>query len=103
MTPILWLLVGLAHATCDETDPELGSNDCDEDGVTVEQGDCNDGDPETYPDALELCEDRVDNDCDGFYDEECPDEGGSLQGGSVCGTGGSGALLFFPFFGWRRR
>ena len=53
--------------------------DADEDGWTVEDGDCNDQDETTHPGAQEVCDNR-DNDCDGEVDEdieaECP-----------CGTG----------------
>ena len=40
------------------------SDDADEDGYRIFEGDCDDTDPTTYPGALELC-DGKDNDCDG--------------------------------------
>ncbi len=43
--------------------------DADEDGWSVEAGDCDDGDASINPDASELDDDIVDNDCDGFIDE----------------------------------
>jgi len=46
------------------------TNDKDEDGWTVEQGDCNDENSAIYPGAQEIC-DGVDNDCDGTTDEGC--------------------------------
>ena len=49
------------------TDP--GSLDEDGDGVTVEDGDCDDGDPSIYPGAEDLCDQR-DEDCDGEVDED---------------------------------
>lgn len=41
--------------------------DCDEDGITVEQGDCNDEDPDIFPGAPDIC-DNIDNDCDRVID-----------------------------------
>ena len=35
------------------------------DGYADNQGDCDDGDPDVHPDAVEVCHDRTDNDCDG--------------------------------------
>lgn len=45
-----------------------GSPDSDQDGVTVADGDCDDGHADTYPGALEQCDGR-DNDCDRTIDE----------------------------------
>jgi len=43
--------------------------DEDGDGVTVGDGDCDDGDPAVYPGATDLCDGR-DQDCDGQTDED---------------------------------
>jgi hypothetical protein len=45
------------------------SEDCDEDGFSVEAGDCDDSDRTVHPGARELCDD-VDNDCDEGVDED---------------------------------
>ncbi len=39
--------------------------DADGDGWTVLDGDCDDNDPSVHPDAEDVCEDDVDQDCDG--------------------------------------
>ena len=41
--------------------------DNDHDGVTLQDGDCDDLNPYIYPQALEIC-DSIDNNCDGFID-----------------------------------
>jgi hypothetical protein len=41
--------------------------DCDGDGFTPAQGDCDDADPARHPGAAEIC-DCIDNDCDGTID-----------------------------------
>ncbi|MCB9779184.1 MAG: hypothetical protein H6742_11525 [Alphaproteobacteria bacterium] len=46
--------------------------DADDDGWTVEDGDCADGDAAVHPGAPEVC-DGVDQDCDGVLDEEPTD------------------------------
>ncbi|MFN3199056.1 MAG: lectin-like protein [Bradymonadia bacterium] len=43
--------------------------DADEDGYTVCQGDCDDGDPEIHPYGSETCGDGVDQDCSGIADD----------------------------------
>lgn len=40
-------------------------------GYGLSQGDCSEGDPLAYPDAEGVCNDNVDDDCDG-EDEACP-------------------------------
>jgi len=47
--------------------PGACNSDQEQNGWTAEE-DCNDHAPETYPGALELC-DEEDNDCDGQIDE----------------------------------
>lgn len=48
----------------------LAEIDNDGDGVTEQQGDCDDTDPHTYPGAREVCGDGIDQDCQG-RDQSC--------------------------------
>jgi uncharacterized protein (TIGR03382 family) len=51
--------------------------DADGDGVGGWEGDCDDADASAYPGAEEICDDAVDNDCDGEIDEDdCPEDSG---------------------------
>jgi len=58
--PIFLLLLSVAQCP----------QDLDEDGWTVEQGDCADDWPAVHPGAAELCN-GFDDDCDGEVDEDC--------------------------------
>jgi len=95
-------------------DPALDLDD-DGDGYTPNQGDCDDAEVLARPGSAEVCSDRIDNNCDGLFDEGCDDAvrlatvrggGGCTSGTGVAGT--QGALLLLPFsllvmVGWRRR
>jgi hypothetical protein len=50
------------------TDDKVVITDVDADGVSLEEGDCNDEDASVYPGADEIC-DGIDNNCDGETDE----------------------------------
>ena len=54
----LVLLLGLVACSPDE----------DEDGWTLDAGDCDDSNPDVHPEAPELWQDGIDNDCDGLED-----------------------------------
>ncbi len=55
-----------------DTTPTPNQVDDDGDGYTEEEGDCDDADPTTEPRyGAEICDDGVDNDCDGKVDDGC--------------------------------
>jgi len=61
------------HGTPGSANP-TGDEDADADGHTVCEGDCNDDNADIHADATEICDDGVDNDCDGWVDvsdDEC--------------------------------
>jgi hypothetical protein len=56
----------------DETcPPDPNDVDNDDDGITINEGDCNDSNPTIHPQAEEICGDEIDQDCDG-EDAVCP-------------------------------
>lgn len=59
----------LVDEDCDDTDATLNLDDADADGFTSCDGDCDDENEQTFPEAEEYC-DFEDNDCDGEIDEE---------------------------------
>lgn len=102
----MWMLVSLALAqeVC------LPSSDCDGDGYSPIQGDCDDDDGLRFPGAGEQCGTDVDDDCDNLVNEGCDRSAqqGQLWGGSACaGDGGSAggfaALGLVPLIRRRRR
>lgn len=75
-----------AGEVCDPRDGNCysGATDDDEDGFTIAEGDCDDGEPSIHPGAPELC-DGIDQDCDRIVDEDFPDADG--DGYDICGAG----------------
>ncbi|HEU5179538.1 MAG TPA: MopE-related protein [Candidatus Polarisedimenticolia bacterium] len=53
----------------------IADHDADGDGMSICDGDCNDGNPAIHPGALEVC-DGLDDDCDSQIDEGFPDGDG---------------------------
>ncbi len=51
------------------------TDDLDADGVNECQGDCDDGDASVYPGAPEVCDDGIDQNCDGQTDEQADADG----------------------------
>ena len=47
--------------------------DIDQDGFSVNDGDCNDNDASIYPGSFEICDDGIDQDCNG-EDLKCPQD-----------------------------
>lgn len=61
-----------AESDTDADDTSLPTiADADGDGVTVEEGDCNDADATIYPEAPEVLDDQIDQDCDGHDAVTC--------------------------------
>ena len=58
-------------AACLNASDTIGCIDNDHDGWTYDCGDCDDSDPTINPGAQEICDDGIDNNCDGQIDEGC--------------------------------
>ena len=89
--PLLAIVVGLLGCPPPGPGPVVDtgdtgaaiSEDDDEDGFTVADGDCDDSNPSVYPGAEELC-DGLDSDCDGLLPVDDPDTDLDFDGFSAC-------------------
>ena len=52
--------------------------DADNDGSSLCDGDCDDTNPNIYPGHREICDNNVDDDCDGLVDEGCNPSGSPI-------------------------
>jgi len=66
---LICLPFGVAHTA---RAVDWSTADQDGDGYSIDDGDCNDGDPEVHPGATEDCGDELDNDCDLAVDYDDP-------------------------------
>lgn len=55
----------ICDGDCDDGDEALNLEDADGDGIDTCAGDCDDEDGDVHPGADEICDDLLDNDCDG--------------------------------------
>ena len=106
----------LGNGIDDDCDGVVDIPDKDGDGFTSEGGDCMDlGEADGYPasqvalsgqvnpGAKEVCFDQVDNDCDGWIDNEadCSRSAtlASVRGGGLCGVVGGNAGVLAALLG----
>ena len=59
--------------------------DNDGDGVTKDEGDCDDADAAVAPDEVEIADNGVDDDCDGVVDDGMDEGDGDGDGSSIAG------------------
>ena len=84
-----------------DEDTGAGVDEDDADGDGYSEDDCNDEDASAYPGATEVCDDGIDNDCDGAADENDADCR-RLKGGCGCAaspTSGSAVWLALALVG----
>jgi subtilisin family serine protease len=72
--------------TCSNSSCICSDADGDGYGTVPCADDCDDTNSNINVGADEICEDNIDNDCDGATDENCDDDGDTEGGGCGCGT-----------------
>ncbi len=91
--PLLLLGIGLVGCPSpdtgvktDDTAPPTGETDDDGDGYSVEEGDCDDTNPNVHPGGTEVPCDGLDNDCSGGDDLDADGDGHDCEeyGGDDC-------------------
>jgi len=104
--PLLLLGVAFARPALAQSCLDTGTPDCDGDGYAPPE-DCNDNNAAVHPGATEICNNDIDDDCDGIVDSDCYErfQDGTLEGGSSCEGNSSGwaFVLFLPPIWFRRR
>lgn len=102
------LLLGLAlsHPAFAQSCQDTATPDCDGDGYAP-PADCNDHDPNVNPGATEICNNNIDDNCNGIVDSDCYErfQDGTLEGGNSCEGNSKGwaFLLLLPPVWFRRR
>lgn len=75
IAPLLLAACGAGGPSCDTSDTACDTTDADGDGF-IASDDCDDTNAAVNPGATEVCDDQVDNDCNGLTDADdataCP-------------------------------